>query len=54
MKIYSCETHIDQALEEFIEKEEKFPMLKLIPQDEKLSTICAQCKTPAIYIVANE
>ena len=54
MKIYSCESHIDQVLEDFIEKEEKFPLMEIIQEDEKLSTSCAQCDNPALYVVANE
>lgn len=54
MKIFSCEMHIDQVLEDFIEKEEKFPMMSFIEEEEKLSTKCAQCENPALYIVANE
>lgn len=54
MKIFSCEMHIDQVLEDFIEKEEKFPMMSFIEEEEKLSTKCAQCENPSLYIVANE
>ena len=53
MKIYSCETHINQALDMFVAKEETFPLMESIQQDEKLSTKCEYCDTPASYIVAN-
>ena len=54
MKIYSCETHIDHALDVFIAKQEKFPIMEKVPEEEKLSTKCAYCEEPALYIVANE
>ncbi|WP_075526482.1 CxxH/CxxC protein [Sporosarcina ureilytica] len=53
MKLYSCETHIDQVLEEFIQKEERFPTMKYLEKGEKLSTTCSQCKMQALYLVAN-
>lgn len=54
MKIYSCENHIEQVLEDFIEKEEKFPMMAFVEEEEKISTSCTQCEKKALYIVANE
>lgn len=54
MKIYSCESHIEQVLEDFIEKEEKYPVMAFIQEDEKISTSCTQCENPALYVVANE
>ena len=53
MKILSCETHIDQALDELIKKEETFPIMEKIEEEKKLSTKCKYCDTPASYIVAN-
>lgn len=54
MKIYSCESHIEQVLEDFIEKEEKYPVMEFIVEDEKISTSCSQCESAALYVVANE
>lgn len=54
MKLYSCETHINHALDVFVAKEETFPIMEKIIDDENLSTKCAYCDTPATYIVANE
>ncbi len=54
MKIYSCENHIDQVLEDFIEKEENFPLLEALQKEERLSTNCTQCEKEAIYVVANK
>lgn len=54
MKIYSCESHIEQALEDFVLKEEVFPIMKAVSDEEKLSTTCTYCKESALYVVANE
>ena len=54
MKIYSCQTHIDQALDELIEKEEVYPIMDKIAESEKLSTKCSYCDTLALYVVANK
>ncbi|WOV89282.1 CxxH/CxxC protein [Sporosarcina oncorhynchi] len=53
MKRYSCQSHIDQVIEEFITTEETFPILEKIDIDDKLSTTCEYCDTPASYVVAN-
>ncbi|MGN7385986.1 CxxH/CxxC protein [Sporosarcina sp. SAFN-015] len=53
MKIYSCETHINHALDVFVAKEETFPIMEKIEDEKKLSTKCEYCDTPASYIVAN-
>lgn len=54
MIIYSCETHINHALDVSVAKEEKFPIMKAVPENEKLSTNCTYCKETALYIVTNE
>ena len=54
MKIYSCQTHIDQALEELISKEEVYPIMEAVPESEKLSTKCTYCNESALYVVANK
>ncbi|MBO1911853.1 CxxH/CxxC protein [Sporosarcina sp. 6E9] len=54
MKIYSCQMHIDQALDELIEKEEVYPVMKAVPESEKLSTKCTYCNESALYVVANK
>jgi CxxH/CxxC protein (TIGR04129 family) len=54
MKINSCQMHIDQALEELIQKEEVYPIMKAVPESEKLSTKCTYCNEPAMYVVANK
>jgi CxxH/CxxC protein (TIGR04129 family) len=54
MKLYSCETHINHALDVFVAKEETFPIMEKIDEEKKISTKCEYCDTPASYIVANE
>ncbi|CAM3192833.1 CxxH/CxxC protein [Filibacter tadaridae] len=54
MKIYSCETHINHALDVFVAEQEKFPILESLSEGEKLSTNCTYCDCIALYIVANE
>ena len=54
LKTYSCETHINHALDVFVAEQEKFPIMEAIPDKEKLSTKCTYCEEVALYIVANE
>ena len=54
MKIYSCQSHIEQALDDLIIKEEVFPIMESIQDNEKLSTKCTYCEISALYVVANE
>jgi len=54
MNTYSCETHINHALDVFVAEQGKFPIMGAVPEEEKLSTKCTYCKEPAIYVVANE
>ncbi|WP_445489216.1 CxxH/CxxC protein [Niallia sp. 03133] len=52
--IYSCEEHIDIAIDTVVNEHETFPILEKIPEDKKLSTTCEYCKNTAIYMVANK
>ncbi|WP_443028968.1 CxxH/CxxC protein [Sporosarcina sp. G11-34] len=52
--IYSCETHVNHALDVFVAKQVKFPIMKALSEKEKLSTCCTYCTEPALYVVANE
>jgi len=54
MNTYSCETHINHALDVFVAEQGKFPIMELVPEEEKLSTKCCYCEEPAIYVVAHE
>jgi CxxH/CxxC protein (TIGR04129 family) len=51
--IYSCEEHVDIALDEIVDKSGNFPVLSKIDVDN-LSTSCEYCRNTAIYIVANK
>lgn len=54
MRIFSCENHINHALDMFVAEQKTFPMLEELKKEEKLSTTCSYCESNAIYIVANE
>ncbi|WP_342599583.1 CxxH/CxxC protein [Psychrobacillus sp. FSL H8-0483] len=54
MRIFSCEAHINQALDMFVAEQKTFPMMEELKEDKKLSTKCTYCDGSAIYIVANE
>lgn len=54
MIIYSCETHINHALDVYVAEEGTFPIMKEISEEEKLSTSCTYCEATPLYIVANE
>ncbi|WP_156316813.1 MULTISPECIES: CxxH/CxxC protein [Bacillaceae] len=54
MRIFSCETHINQALDMFVAEQKTFPMLEQLADEEKLSTKCTYCDVAAVYIVADE
>ena len=52
LKIYSCETHIDHALDMFVAETEQFPVMELLKEEEKLSTKCSYCEEQATYVVS--
>ncbi|KAB2330835.1 CxxH/CxxC protein [Cytobacillus depressus] len=52
--IYSCEEHIDIAIDTIVDEHETFPLLSKISEEEKLSTTCEYCRNQAVYLVANE
>ena len=54
MKKYSCETHIDHALDMHVAETEQFPMMEFLSEDEKLSTKCSYCEREATYIVSSK
>ncbi|MGG3469164.1 CxxH/CxxC protein [Neobacillus pocheonensis] len=51
--IYSCEEHVDIALDTVVDETETFPVLSKIGVDN-LSTTCEYCQNSAVYIVANK
>lgn len=52
--IYSCEEHVDIAIDTIVDEHETFPMLSQISDDKRLSTTCEYCRNNAVYVVANE
>ncbi|WP_174734676.1 CxxH/CxxC protein [Mesobacillus harenae] len=52
--IYSCDEHIDLALDIAVDEFEIAPKLTKIPDGETPEHTCGYCENPAIYIVANE
>ncbi|MER2029384.1 MAG: CxxH/CxxC protein [Solibacillus sp.] len=54
METYSCETHIDHALDMHVAETENFPMMDLLSEGEKLSTTCSYCEQPATYVVSSK
>lgn len=54
MKKYSCETHIDHALDMHVAETEEYPMMDMLTEEEKLSTKCSYCNELATYIVSSK
>ncbi|MEK4405592.1 CxxH/CxxC protein [Sporosarcina sp. FSL K6-6792] len=54
MNTYSCETHINHALDVFVAEQGKFPIMEVVSEEEKLSTKCNYCEEPSIYVVVNK
>ena len=54
MKKYSCEKHIDHALDMFVAEQKEFPIMDKVQEDEKLSTKCSYCEEQAEYIVSSK
>lgn len=54
MEKYSCEKHIDQALDMFVAEQEEFPIMDKVQEDKKLSTKCSYCGELAEYIVSSK
>lgn len=54
MKKFSCQNHIDHALDMFVAEEEDFPIMEKLEEQQKLSTKCDYCEEQAIYIVSSK
>ena len=52
--IYSCEEHIDIAIDTIVDEYETFPLMSKVSNEGELSTTCEFCRNKAVYIVANE
>ncbi|MEG0258656.1 MAG: CxxH/CxxC protein [Lysinibacillus sp.] len=54
MEKYSCEKHIEHALDMFVAEQKEFPIMDKINGDKKLSTNCSYCEEQAEYIVSSK
>ncbi|MCP1146594.1 CxxH/CxxC protein [Lysinibacillus endophyticus] len=54
MKVYSCETHINHALDMLVAETKEFPIMEQLNDEEKLSTNCSYCEEKATYIVSSK
>ncbi|MEK9200190.1 CxxH/CxxC protein [Ureibacillus sp. 179-F W5.1 NHS] len=54
MKTYSCETHINHALDMLVAETKEFPIMEQLSEDEKLSTKCSYCEEQATYVVSSK
>ncbi|SOC08223.1 CxxH/CxxC protein (TIGR04129 family) [Ureibacillus xyleni] len=54
MKVYSCETHINHALDMLVAETKEFPIMEQLNDEEKLSTNCSYCEQQATYIVSSK
>ncbi|MBS7344316.1 MAG: CxxH/CxxC protein [Caryophanon sp.] len=52
MEKYSCEQHIDHALDMFVAEEKVFPTMDFLTEEQKLSTTCSYCDEHAVYMVS--
>lgn len=52
--IYSCKEHIEEALDDAVEKGEgKAPVVdNFVDENQKVSTICEYCRKKAEFIVS--
>ncbi|MFP3916540.1 CxxH/CxxC protein [Lysinibacillus telephonicus] len=54
MKAYSCETHINHALDVVVAETEEYPIMDILNEEEKLSTKCSYCEEQATYVVSSK
>ncbi len=54
MKTYSCETHINHALDMVVAETEEYPIMDILNDEEKLSTKCSYCEEYATYVVSSK
>lgn len=54
MEKYSCETHIEHALDMFVAEQKEFPIMEKKDEDKKISTKCSYCNEDAVYIVSRK
>ncbi|WAA12270.1 CxxH/CxxC protein [Fervidibacillus halotolerans] len=52
--IYSCEEHVEYAMEEIINEKGTPPILKRLESGKLSTKACAYCGKLSVYIVSNE
>ena len=52
--IYSCEEHVDQALDDVVKQTETAPVFEKLENVENTQNSCGYCGKLAAYMVANE
>ncbi|MEH7546765.1 CxxH/CxxC protein [Neobacillus vireti] len=51
--IYSCEEHVDIALDDIVDKYQTYPVLSQVSVDNPTAS-CEYCEKRAVYMVANK
>lgn len=54
VKQFSCENHINHALDIVVAETGDFPILEELEVEEKLSTKCTHCGEQATYVVSSK
>lgn len=54
MKQFSCNSHINHALDLFVAETKDFPILEELTEEQQLSTKCSYCEEQAVYIVSSK
>ncbi|MBC1334580.1 CxxH/CxxC protein [Listeria booriae] len=52
--IYSCEEHVEEALDDWVYGEETFPEFEKLADADGVWITCGYCENRAIYMVGNE
>ena len=52
--IYSCEEHVDIAIDTIVDDYETFPQLTKLKDVDNSPKTCEFCQQQAIYLVANK
>ncbi|MEB1808216.1 MAG: CxxH/CxxC protein [Bacillaceae bacterium] len=53
MKYYTCEEHVELAMEHIIDECEAAPNIGILSDEQKLSTGCSFCDEQPTYIITD-
>ncbi|WP_216830167.1 CxxH/CxxC protein [Alkalihalobacterium elongatum] len=53
MKYFSCEEHVDLAMEHIIDECEAAPNMEILSDEQKLSTTCSFCEEHPTYSITD-